>query len=484
MIDGNFDFDLLARGSVLIIGDVMLDLFVYGTVSRISPEAPIPVISVTKETFMVGGAANVALNVDGLGARSVLIGVIGDDAHGAKLKELLVKDNPRRQTELIVDKRRPTTLKVRYVGNRQQMLRADHESSEQVCDAVEKAILAKVGDQIDSSDIVVISDYAKGVITDRVLAGVFALCGNRGVPVVVDPKRTKWNAYRGATYIKPNIKELARATGLDCEDAEEANLAAAQVVSSLGTKVLLTRSQDGMSLFRPDRPPVHAHATAYEVYDVSGAGDTAIAVFAAALAGSVCEEDAMYLANVASGIAVTKLGTAIVSAQDLRDAWWHRRSKDQAEGIVSQRNLPGIVNQWRLRGHTVGFTNGCFDIVHSGHVALLSAAAAKCDHLIVAINSDESVRRLKGPTRPVQNQDVRAQVIGSISGIDLVTIFDEDTPLELIKLVKPDMIFKGADYGESQVVGGELVKSWGGKVILVDLVREVSTTNVIERIRR
>ncbi|MGO9484964.1 MAG: D-glycero-beta-D-manno-heptose-7-phosphate kinase [Rhodomicrobium sp.] len=474
----------LQSAAVLVIGDVMLDTFIYGDVNRISPEAPIPILSVREEKNMAGGAANVALNVAALGASPIVVGIVGDDDAGRLLHQLLSPADGRTQAQLVIDPSRPTTLKARYIGNNQQILRADRERVENASPDIEDALIAKVRECLPASDIVAISDYGKGVLTDRVLSEIMLLCESHGRPVIVDPKRVRWDAYKGASVIKPNLQELLRATGRDLHHAGEAGRAALEIAATLGASVLLTRSKDGISLYRKDHEPVHARAVAHEVFDVSGAGDTALAVFAAALGAGIAADAAMHLANHAAGIAVTKLGTAVVTADELVRAL---ASEDfflsAPERILDSQSAAGVIERWKARGLRVGFTNGCFDILHAGHVAMLSKAAEACDRLVVALNSDASVRRLKGESRPVQTESSRTQVMAGLKAASLVTVFSEDTPIELIKLFRPDVLFKGADYKEDEVVGGDLVKSWGGKVVLIELSPGLSTTNVIGRTR-
>jgi D-beta-D-heptose 7-phosphate kinase/D-beta-D-heptose 1-phosphate adenosyltransferase len=478
------DIAKLQSAAVLVIGDVMLDTFIYGDVNRISPEAPIPILSVRDQKTMAGGAANVALNVTALGASSVVIGIVGDDDAGRLLHQLLNSGEGRSRPELVTDPVRPTTVKSRYVGNNQQILRADRERADSASPKIEEALIAKVRACLPAADAVAISDYAKGVLTDRVLAEIMRLSKSLDLPVIVDPKRARWDAYKGASVIKPNLQELLRATGRDVHHAGEADRAASEIVAMLGANVLLTRSRDGMSLYCKDHDPVHARAVTHEVFDVSGAGDTTLAAFATALAAGIAPDTAVHMANLAAGVAVTKLGTAVVTSDELARAYASEELLlDAPQRILDAKSAAGVIERWKAKGLRVGFTNGCFDILHAGHVTMLSKAAEACDRLIVALNSDASVRRLKGPSRPVQTESSRTQVIAALQAASLVTVFGEDTPIELIKLFRPDVLFKGADYKEDEVVGGDLVKSWGGRVLLIELTPGLSTTNVIGRAR-
>ena len=345
-------------------------------------------------------------------------------------------------------------------------------------------MIAKVRERLRAADVVAISDYAKGVLTDRVLAEIMRLSASLGRPVIVDPKRARWDAYKGASVVKPNLRELLRATGRDLHNADETDQAAAEILAKLGSSVLVTKSKDGMSLYRKDHDPVHARAVTHEVFDVSGAGDTTLAAFAGALAAGIAADEAMHMANLAAGVAVTKLGTAVVTAEELKAAFASNAFRlGRPQRIMDVKSAADVVERWKAKGLRVGFTNGCFDILHAGHVTMLSKAAEACDQLVVALNSDASVRRLKGAGRPVQTESSRTQVMAALEPVSLVTVFNEDTPIELIKLFRPDVLFKGADYREDEVVGGDLVKSWGGKVELIGLTPGLSTTNVIGRAR-
>lgn len=481
MLPITIDSDRYRRASVLTIGDVMLDTFVYGDVTRISPEAPIPVLNIRSQNSMPGGAANVAANVAALGAQSTIISVVGRDEAGDNLHKALRSLHDNYKTQFIIDSKRPTSLKIRYIAGAQQLMRADWEVVEPIRPDTAAELLASVRRCVADHDIIALSDYGKGVLTDLVISSVIEIARAAGKIVIVDPKRLNFAGYRGATYIKPNLSELARATGMRCTTDDEAEAAANVVIAETGAAVLLTRSEKGISLFRAGGPPVHVRTTAREVFDVSGAGDTALAAFAAALAAGEPEDAAIHIANAAAGVAVSKRGTALVSFDELAASLSDGLFFDAVEGVVSPERAAAIAKIWKGRGLKVGFTNGCFDIVHSGHVTMLGKAAAHCDRLVVGLNTDASVRRLKGPSRPVQVEASRVQVLANMKNVDLVTLFDDDTPLELIKAIEPDVLFKGADYSESQVVGGDFVKERGGKVVLIDLVENMSTTNAIRR---
>jgi D-beta-D-heptose 7-phosphate kinase/D-beta-D-heptose 1-phosphate adenosyltransferase len=381
---------------------------------------------------------------------------------------------------LVADESRPTTVKTRLIATGQQIARADYEDNRPISDRIADLILDAYRTALKDCDIVIISDYNKGLFTDRVLAEVIETARAAAKPVLVDPKRVRLADYRGATLIKPNRRELAAATGHKCYTDADARAAADRVVAATGAMVLLTRSEQGMSLFRRGAEPVHQRTVAREVFDVSGAGDTVAAVVAVALAAGLDVIEAMRLANAAAGIVINKRGTATVTYPELVQALERSRLGFESR-IAAKDTVLRHREIWRQQRLVCGFTNGCFDLIHPGHISLLKQAKAACDRLIVALNSDSSVRRLKGPRRPLQTQEARACVIAAMQHVDLVTIFDEDTPRDLIAWLKPDVLVKGADYREDQVVGADLVRSWGGRVVLAELAPEQSTTRLVSR---
>ncbi len=471
----------LDTARVLCVGDVMLDRFVYGDVERISPEAPIPVLRVQREAAAVGGAGNVARNLSALGAAVRLIGVVGDDAPGRETSGVLDGD-ANVELGLVTDPSRPTTVKTRFIAGAQQMLRTDEEDTS----AIGAATLDKVREEVTAAlagggyGALVLSDYGKGALTDGVIAAVIAAAGEARVPVVVDPKGTDFSRYRGADVLTPNRRELADASRQPTGSDDEVEAAARSLISDCGVAAIIaTRGPQGMTVIGEGKP-AHLPALAREVFDVSGAGDTVVAALAAGLAAGMALADAAHLANVAAGIVVGKVGTAVVRRDELSDALGG--GAGLGAKYLDRARLLDRVAQWRARGLTVGFTNGCFDLVHPGHVSLIEQSSAACDRLVVALNDDASVQRLKGPDRPVQPQDARARVIASLAGVDAVTLFAEDTPRELIELLRPDVLVKGADYTPDEVVGGDFVQSYGGKVVLAELVDGFSTTGTIARL--
>ncbi|QEX16931.1 bifunctional protein HldE [Hypericibacter terrae] len=470
---------------ILVVGDVMLDRYVDGSVERMSPEAPVAVLRAEGERSMAGGAANVARNIAALGGQAILIGLVGLDEDGAALSSALRTD-PGIEAHLIEDAARPTTTKTRFVAGRQQLLRVDHEKSTPANRPMEQALIAAVQSVLSRVHLVILSDYAKGVVTDRVIAGVAAAAKAAGKIVIADPKSRDFRRYHGVDLLTPNRHEAAVAAGIACGNEAEAVMTGTHLVEQTGIpSLLITRGEQGMTLMRKGRAPLHLPADAREVFDVSGAGDTVIASLGLALAAGLEMDIAARFANLCGGIVVGKVGTALVHPADVTGAL-HAR----AIGISSNAKimtLPqalGQVEHWRATGARVGFTNGCFDLIHPGHVTLLAKSRAACDRLIVGLNSDASVRRLKGADRPVQDEQMRATVLAALASVDMVVIFEEDTPLKLIEALRPDLLVKGADYRLDQVVGGDVVQAYGGKVLLIDLVAGHSTTATIQRLGR
>ncbi|AXK83768.1 D-glycero-beta-D-manno-heptose-7-phosphate kinase [Pseudolabrys taiwanensis] len=484
-----YDFDKhlsdLADQTVLCIGDLMLDEFVYGEVSRISPEAPTPVIACKRSELMVGGAGNVARNLVSLGTRCIFVGVVGNDEAGRALTEALT-EHPLIEFELVVDAARTTTRKVRFVSEHHSthLLRADWESAGPIDTAAEDALIGHAIAALPRAGAVVLSDYAKGALTPRVIRAVIDAANIAGKPVVVDPKGRDYSIYRGATIITPNRQELAEATHSPAKTDDEIAIAADELRDALEAEaVLVTRSEDGMTLVN-DGAPVHIPAYPVRVRDVSGAGDTVVAVVSAMLAMEADFEAAMRAANAAASVVVGKRGTATLSVAELRARILPAASLAPEEKIVFDwADLDRHLDPWRRSGLRIGFTNGCFDLLHPGHVRLLAAARAACDRLVLGLNSDASVTRLKGEGRPVQPAQARAEVLAALEAVDLVVVFDQDTPLDLIAQVKPTVLVKGGDYTRETVVGHELVEALGGEVILVDLVPGHSTTSIVQRSR-
>jgi D-beta-D-heptose 7-phosphate kinase/D-beta-D-heptose 1-phosphate adenosyltransferase len=485
-----FDFDALSHAiisqTVLCVGDLMLDEFVYGEVSRISPEAPAPVIAVQRTETNIGGAGNVARNIAALGARCIFVGLVGEDEAGAKLKAALSRESLI-ESVLVCDSERPTTRKVRFVSEHfsTHMLRADWESASPASADIEQKLINAILPLLPRANIVLLSDYAKGLLTAGVIRNVIDAARKLGKRVIVDPKSANFAVYRGATLLTPNRKEFAEATRSRA-DTENSIADAAQEAMQLADceAMLVTQSEHGMTLVPRRGEAIHVPAHPVKVRDVSGAGDTVVAVLAAALAAGADWEVALRMANAAAAVAVSKKGTAIVTSAELRRKILpHAFLAAEEKIIAAGGDLEAHLLDWRKQGLRIGFTNGCFDILHPGHVKVLTAARGACDRLVVGLNSDASVKRLKGEGRPVQDERARSEVLAALEAVDLVVIFEEDTPLNLITQIKPSVLVKGGDYAREQVIGHEIVAANGGEIVLVDILEGFSTTSLVRRAR-
>lgn len=485
-----FDFEkhlsALGRQIVLVVGDLMLDEFVYGDVSRISPEAPTPVIAVNRTETVIGGAGNVARNIAALGARCIFVGVVGDD-EGGQMVTATLNGEKKIEAHLVIDATRPTTRKVRFVSEHHSthLLRADWEMAQPVAPANERKLIDLALNVLPKVGAVVLSDYAKGALTPGLIRAVIDAANKAGKPVIVDPKAKDYSIYAGATLIKPNRKELADATRMAAITDGDVATAAASLMQAVATRaVLVTRSEAGMTLVTDKAAPVHVPAYPVRIRDVSGAGDTVVAVLALMLAMKADFEAAMRAANAAASVVVGKRGTATATVAELRSRILPASTLAAEEKIIFDWSLiDERLADWRRAGLRIGFTNGCFDLLHPGHVKILAGARGACDRLIVGLNGDASVTRLKGQGRPVQDAQSRAEVLAALEAVDLVVVFDEDTPLKLIERVRPTVLVKGADYKEDEVVGGDVVRKNGGEVVLIELVPGQSTTRIVERTR-
>ena len=472
-----------AAVTVLCLGDVMLDRYVHGEVNRISPEAPIPVMRLTRSKEMLGGAGNVVNNIASLRGQAILVSLVGHDAPGETIRNLLAA-TPGITAELVATTARPTLCKTRFLAGGQQIVRADEESLLAIQPDEEDALIAAVRTHLGAVHAVILSDYGKAVLGARVLAFAIAAARARGIPVFVDPKGDDFSRYRGVTCITPNLNELAQASKLPVSTEAEVAAAAHRVMAAAqADAVLVTRSERGMTLVPARGSSLSLPARAREVFDVSGAGDTVIATLALGYASGLSLPEAMRAANAAAGVVVSKSGTATVTVAEVLH---ELEEQDHVAGV----DMPGLVHEiragvlverWKHLGLKVGFTNGCFDILHPGHVSLLKAARGECDRLIVAVNTDASVRQLKGPTRPVNDLQSRAQVLAALRYVDCVVGFDEETPIDLIRSILPDVLIKGSDYTIETVVGADLVLAAGGRVFLAPFVRGQSTTQIISR---
>lgn len=469
-----------SKARLLVAGDVMLDRYWSGPTSRISPEAPVPVVRIAGSEARPGGAANVALNIAALGAQVTLLGVVGRDEPARILGERLAAAGIR--TEWIEAPERPTITKLRVLSRNQQVIRLDFEESLAVAGAFDRAaLLARFSTLLREVDAVVLSDYGKGTLAD--IGELIAAARLFGKPVLVDPKGSDYERYRGATLLTPNVPELEAVVGT-CGDDETLLEKAAQLRERLQLDALLvTRSERGMSLLWRDHPPLHLPTMAREVFDVTGAGDTVIATLAAALATGEDLAASVRLANLAAGIVVGKLGTATVSPSELTRAVRALHADDYS-GVLTEAELLALAAEARARGETLVMTNGCFDILHIGHVRYLEAAKKLGDVLIVAVNDDASVKRLKGESRPINGVADRMRMLAALKCVDWVVAFSEDTPARVIGQVLPDVLVKGGDYKPEQIAGHEAVTANGGKVIVLDFHAGYSTTALIEKARK
>ncbi len=459
---------------VVVVGDVMLDRFVYGTSQRLSPEAPVPVVLKSRETMMAGGAGNVARNIAALGGRPVLFGLAGCDATGDELVRVI--GEPAR---LVRSPEWKTILKMRVITQQQQIVRIDEEDPRSATAAEAAELLSGLEASLPQARVLILSDYGKGVLSMEVCVRAIAMARAAGLLCVVDPKGRDYARYAGADYVTPNASELAEATGLPTSTDSQVEAAGRALLARFDIgAVIATRSEKGMMLIPREGPVSISLATAQEVFDVSGAGDTVISTLALALAAGCLVPDAMRLANLAAGVVVAKLGTAICSFAELEHAM---RVDNGSGGVLSHTAAVHILREWQSEGLRVGFANGCFDILHAGHVRMLREARRHCDRLIVALNDDASVGRLKGAARPINSLEDRAAVLAGLNPVDAVTWFSEDTPLKLILALRPDLLFKGADYTIDKVVGAKEISAWGGQTVLLDLLPGRSTSEIVNR---
>lgn len=470
----------VSGASIACVGDLMVDRFVYGEVNRVSPEAPIPVLARQREIVMLGAAGNVARNAAALGGEARLVGLIGGDAEGHEALRL-IEAEPGVEGFMVTDASRPTTLKTRFVSGGQQLLRVDMETSGPAIGDCEQRLIRTIRDVGRDVGVILVSDYGKGVVTDAVIAA----CRETGALMIVDSKARSFARYGAVDIIKPNAAELAHATDMPTSTNAEIEAALQQALDLCEAKaILVTRAAKGISLAVRGEAVRHFPGVPREVFDASGAGDTTIAALGLALAAkNVAIEDAIQFAMLASGVAVGKPGTAVVTPEELIEASLSAHMAPAEAKIVTPQRMAEEVARWKAKGLKVGFTNGCFDILHRGHVTYLAQARSWCDRLIVGVNSDASIKRLKGEGRPVNDLESRAMVLAGLGSVDLVAPFAEDTPMELIQAARPDLIIKGADYSEDQVVGGDFVKSYGGEVKLAEIVEGFSTTAAIARMQ-
>ena len=466
---------------IAVIGDLMVDRYIFGSVSRISPEAPVPVNQVKKMKEVLGGAANVAANLANLDTHVFIAGVVGQDNHGDLLQDLL-DSNGIDYSGVVISKERSTITKMRILGDRQQMMRLDFETVRNVDLQEERLLISWLTTLCQNGlDGIVISDYGKGVCTGTLLGQVFDLANRYQIPTIVDPKGTQWEKYDGATYITPNVKELSERVGYSIKNDDENIVAAAKEVLATNNlqHIIVTRSEKGISVIAKDGQIWHNPATQQEVFDVSGAGDTVVATMICSIAANLSMRTALHMANGAAGIVVSKVGTYPIHRQELIDLWMSLQEEKYTEKVLySWDEMKNLVQQWKNRGDIVVFTNGCFDILHRGHITYLQEAAQLGDHLIVGLNSDASVRCLKGETRPLVEEEDRAYLLSALGCVDGVVLFDEETPHQLLEIIRPNILVKGGDYKVDDVVGREFVDS----VQILSFKDGYSTTDVVNKI--
>jgi D-beta-D-heptose 7-phosphate kinase/D-beta-D-heptose 1-phosphate adenosyltransferase len=466
---------------VVVIGDFMLDKYLVGNINRVSPEAPVPVVELTEEKYTLGGAGNVALNLKGLGVTVWPIGVIGNDTEADIIKSIF-DGNGLPKENMFVTSEKPTITKTRIADEQQQIVRVDKENKQEIGQRLQEKIMEEFKKVLQnrSIDSVILSDYAKGTIGDETCRFVIQKSNEMDIPVLVDPKGEDFSRYKNATFLIPNEEEFMLAFGKDLKDEETFNKHAKSLQQELNLDhFVITRGEKGMLLIGSNQS-YNVSSSAREVYDVSGAGDTVIAMTAAGLALGLPVKETLKLANIAAGYVVSKFGTHPISYGELNNLI-HRQWLN-GKKVFDSKSIQGRLNYWRNNQHKIVFTNGCFDIIHSGHIHLLQKAKQQGDRLIVAVNTDDTVRQLKGEGRPINNLEDRICVLKAISYVDAVIPFSEETPLRLIQQVEPDVLVKGSDYQEHEIVGANEVKADGGKVVRIPLAGGKSTTKLITQV--
>ena len=465
---------------VLIIGDIMLDNYVFGKVEKISPEAPIPIIQNMEQKSIIGGAGNVLKNLASLNVKTSFISVVGKDDPA---KELIKQINKLNNVEyiLIKDKNRKTTVKTRYIANGQQIFRSDNESPVQLSSEIKQKVFNYYKLFLNQSDIIIFSDYGKGIFLDHFCEKLIKHTNKIRKNIIVDPKGNNFLKYSGSYFITPNTKEAFNATKILSNNNKNSHECGKYIIKKKWSKnVLLTRGPDGLSIIEKNKVN-HIKAKSQEVYDVTGAGDTVISLFSAALAAKFSILEAANFANLGASIVVKKIGTNVATISEIQNSISYKNLNFK---INNKEDLKDKIKNWKKKKYKIGFTNGCFDLLHSGHIDLLTKAAAKCDKLIVALNTDESIKKIKGNDRPILNLNSRKKLIASLEVVDIVTSFKETTPINLIKVFKPDILIKGSDYKINEIVGSKYVNKYGGKIIRIKLTKNQSTSNLIEKIKK
>ena len=465
------------KAKILVIGDLMIDHYLWGSCDRISPEAPVQVLNVKKESAVLGGAGNVINNLVTLGADVEVLSVIGDDSVADELKELLKNINVN-SNNLVIENNRKTSKKSRLIASQQQIIRYDNESVEDINEISSKDILTKLERNISTFNSIILSDYGKGVLTNDLTQNIIKLANKYQIKVLVDPKGKDYSKYKGAYTLTPNKKEAIEATNINIIDDDSLILALKKLKDECELDVsLITLSEQGIAIFENEL--IKKPTVAREVYDVTGAGDTVIASIAFALSNNLDIQKAIYFANLAAGVVVGKIGSATASLDEITEYESSLNKSTSDSHIKTFMQIEQLANNLHLKGKKIVFTNGCFDILHVGHVKYLEEAKSYGDVLILGLNADSSVRKLKGPSRPVNTQDDRAYILASLESVDYVVIFEEETPYDLIKLIKPQILVKGGDYEGKEVVGQDIAN----ELKLVKFVDGKSTTNTIKRIQ-
>ena len=474
-------FSSSERPKILVVGDLILDEYIWGSVQRISPEAPVPILETRSENLALGGAANVANNLVGLGCEVHLCGAIGQDEKGDKLLKT-IHDRSIQTEGIFRFVHRPTTSKMRIIAHNQQVLRVDKEDNRPITEETEKKLIQYINQVIPGMDGVICSDYHKGILTEKVIKAVTHRAQKSQKSVIVDPKSSDFSLYKGATVITPNLREVARSVPIKIEDKADLGRAAEYLLSlTKAQAILITQGKDGMSLYQNKEKLVSIPTVAKEVFDVTGAGDTVISVFSMAVFVGFDYEEAAWLSNMAASVVVGKVGTAVVTLTEINE-FLQEELLRTSRTVLELEELKKIISMAKSTDKKVVFTNGCFDIIHGGHIEFLKKAKSMGDILIVGLNTDQSVKKLKGENRPIKNEQERANILSALKYIDYITLFGETTPEKLIREIRPDILVKGNDYKIDEVVGREIVEGYGAKVELIPIVQGHSTTKTLEKI--
>ena len=470
----------LLNRKIFCLGDIMLDNYIIGNTNRISPEGPIPVLDIVKEVKMLGGVGNVVRNLSTLATETHLVSLLGNDLMSNEVEKKLNIINVNK--DLVRDSNRPTITKSRYISNNQQILRVDKEKTDFIDKKIENKIFNYSKKRILKTDVVIISDYNKGLITKNLLKRIVSFANKNKKPVIIDPKSTDFDKYKGATIVTPNIKELELVVKKKLNsDKEIINISKKLIFKFNFKHLLITMGKSGMMLIsKNNKNVIKFDAEAKEVFDVSGAGDTVASFIAAGIGSSLKIEEVIKIANIAAGVVVGKTGTSVAHLSEILLAI--NKNNYHLSKVMNLNETIKVINFWKEKKEKIGFTNGCFDYLHPGHVSLFKQAKKKCSKLIVAINSDKSIKNNKGPLRPKQKLNIRLQVLNSIPYIDLIIVFSEKTPIEIIKKIKPNLLVKGSDYKENQIIGSKEVKKYGGKVLRASILKNFSSSIIIDEI--